>query len=487
LSDLVRKNLSGHSRRNIKTAVMFTTSLAFIIFAGSSFSLQGYTIQSSFELAGGADIVIFGPPIGKTRNLNEVPMREFLKKQMAQENPIVLGYTFTTPPLRTSLNYIRSTRISNLAGFPFLNVAIYSVEENYLMDTYDKFYQPTEISNQFSYSTTRDGKKDVIKSLYVDAGKAQLPQEIDGIQIPPEIQSGKISTNNISSTTEKAYIEYIDVVVSEALRLTASVDIKTPLKLLVSFTANDQGANIFYLCKLRAMVRQMPGFLFSSYRQTAFSTPLIVSMEQYYRMMKETYETSARDFSLPDVPPKNKLQVRLKSNPSFEEREKIINGLRNFINDDLIQVLDTNDVIGSTQVALDILTLFFNLVSVIAVILCFFVLWLSFTANVNENAWEFGVLRALGLNASRVVRMYIYEAMCIILSSVILGGSIGLLISVTLTLQFLLFTELEFVFNFPYTLFFSVLGMSLLVSILGSYLPSRIVMKKPIAIALKNM
>lgn len=32
LSQLVRKNLSSHSRRNIKTAVMFTTSLAFMYY-----------------------------------------------------------------------------------------------------------------------------------------------------------------------------------------------------------------------------------------------------------------------------------------------------------------------------------------------------------------------------------------------------------------------------------------------------------------------
>jgi hypothetical protein len=31
-------------------------------------------------------------------------------------------------------------------------------------------------------------------------------------------------------------------------------------------------------------------------------------------------------------------------------------------------------------------------------IMCFFILWLSFTANVEENMWEYGVLRAIGLN-----------------------------------------------------------------------------------------
>ena len=64
---------------------------------------------------------------------------------------------------------------------------------------------------------------------------------------------------------------------------------------------------------------------------------------------------------------------------------------------------------------MDILVLFFNLVSVIASTLCFFVLWLSFTANIRENSWEFGVLRAIGLSANQVTRVYIYEALAIIL------------------------------------------------------------------------
>ena len=38
------------------------------------------------------------------------------------------------------------------------------------------------------------------------------------------------------------------------------------------------------------------------------------------------------------------------------------------------------------------------LLAAIAIFLCFFMLFLSFTANVRENAWEFGVLRAIGLN-----------------------------------------------------------------------------------------
>lgn len=44
-----------------------------------------------------------------------------------------------------------------------------------------------------------------------------------------------------------------------------------------------------------------------------------------------------------------------------------------------------------------------------------------------------------------------------------------MVIAVTLTLQFLMFLELPFIFLFPYAMFFFCFAMGILVSILGSY------------------
>ena len=41
--------------------------------------------------------------------------------------------------------------------------------------------------------------------------------------------------------------------------------------------------------------------------------------------------------------------------------------------------------------------LFFYIVAALAAVLCFFMLYITFEATVRDNAWEFGVLRALGL------------------------------------------------------------------------------------------
>lgn len=44
-----------------------------------------------------------------------------------------------------------------------------------------------------------------------------------------------------------------------------------------------------------------------------------------------------------------------------------------------------------------ILNIFYIVFGAIAIILCFFVLFISFSANVRENGWEFGVLRSIGM------------------------------------------------------------------------------------------
>jgi hypothetical protein len=52
---------------------------------------------------------------------------------------------------------------------------------------------------------------------------------------------------------------------------------------------------------------------------------------------------------------------QLRDDTPTEERERIVNGLRNFLQSDQILVSDTENVVRSTDTAITILNLFFNL------------------------------------------------------------------------------------------------------------------------------
>jgi ABC-type antimicrobial peptide transport system permease subunit len=141
--------------------------------------------------------------------------------------------------------------------------------------------------------------------------------------------------------------------------------------------------------------------------------------------------------------------------------------MRTYFRSDATIAIDTIGVLLSTETATSLMNLFFQVVGVIAMVLCFFILFLSFTSNVNENSWEFGVLRAIGLSNVEVVMVYVYEALALTASCVVLGTMVGLLIAISLTLQFNLFTEMPFAFEFPYGLYFSMVLMALCCAVVG--------------------
>jgi ABC-type antimicrobial peptide transport system permease subunit len=125
-------------------------------------------------------------------------------------------------------------------------------------------------------------------------------------------------------------------------------------------------------------------------------------------------------------------------------------------------------------------------VAIIGVLLSFFVLLLSFIANVRESSWQLGVLRAIGLTERSVLLIYIYEALCVVLACTFLGLLLGSFTAITLTLQSNLFTEMPFVFTFPGSLIAIVVILCLLSAIIGSVHPVKEFNKRPIAITLRG-
>ena len=72
------------------------------------------------------------------------------------------------------------------------------------------------------------------------------------------------------------------------------------------------------------------------------------------------------------------------------------------------------------------LEIFLVIIGAIALCLTFFLLLVSFVNNIMENAWEFGVLRAVGLTNANMFKLYIYEAFSITLTAGILGCCVGM-------------------------------------------------------------
>ena len=118
--------------------------------------------------------------------------------------------------------------------------------------------------------------------------------------------------------------------------------------------------------------------------------------------------------------------------------------LQNLIDTDNTQVVMTDDLLEAAEEASKVLEIFFIVIGLIALILSFFLIWMSFYSNIRENICEYGILRAIGLSKAQSLRVYLYEATVLILSSIFVGTLIGLLVSTTLVMQFNLFSEFPF-------------------------------------------
>jgi len=66
--------------------------------------------------------------------------------------------------------------------------------------------------------------------------------------------------------------------------------------------------------------------------------------------------------------------------------------------------------------------------------LCFFALSSNMSANLLEQTKEIGVLRAIGVKKTRIMMLYFYEAMVLVMASSITGVAIGMFVGYTMTL-----------------------------------------------------
>ena len=160
--------------------------------------------------------------------------------------------------------------------------------------------------------------------------------------------------------------------------------------------------------------------------------------------MQKNYEDLIAPYNFTYSIPKEHGFIKLNASVSEDRRAQLTNGLRSFFLDDLTILLDNQVLHDSVASNLGMFQIFVGIVGFIALTLSFFLLLISTTANIKENLWEFGVLRAIGLTKDQARRVFMYEAFAVIFGALLLGIVVGLTIAITLTAQFYLFIELPF-------------------------------------------
>ncbi len=161
-------NLKGHKRRNLKTSLMYSVALSFLIMTGCTLAQQKELFMSITKLFAAADLVAMYPT-GVSGGLEESQLRSYLLDVQTRTG-LVAGFTFISKEYKDAISTrARSSLLGPLGGYPLLPISIYAVEKEYLNVADTDYYYPKEFDN-IPIKKLENGKKDAVDALYSDVG-----------------------------------------------------------------------------------------------------------------------------------------------------------------------------------------------------------------------------------------------------------------------------------------------------------------------------
>ena len=95
------------------------------------------------------------------------------------------------------------------------------------------------------------------------------------------VEIALVNRTELRQSVVDSYDDYVDVVMSEAVREFSSVDTESAMRMQITARLPGFATTVTrtYLAKPRAMVAKLPGFFFSTYSQTSWGAPVIVPMQ----------------------------------------------------------------------------------------------------------------------------------------------------------------------------------------------------------------
>jgi ABC-type antimicrobial peptide transport system permease subunit len=358
---LIIKNLVAHRVRNRKTSIMFSLSLAFVIFLSIAFKTQIESLQFDQLQSKGARIQISGSVI------NNQAMRIIFDK-IARESPAVSGMAFMTHPITSYISFSASNskpELSNIGKYKSSTINIHGISPQFVRSTYSTFWK---------YSASRNSRYSIVEQLYSSPG---------------------------SSTA----------IIGKVLQDNLKLDIDTPFSVRID-QRTEGAANVTYeIFKPIGIVSSIPFFTATQFPFDSDDQDILVSLPTFLRLVKA--KTGYK--KLKDLPMRY-LLVNFESTATerdvklFKSRvyREVARG---------VSVVDVQDKLTGLNTAISVIDFFFIFTTVIAMVICFFSLISSMYTNINEQTKEIGVLRAIGVRKFFIWRLYVYEALVLLLSS----------------------------------------------------------------------
>lgn len=462
---IIKKNLEGHQKRNKKVSIMFMIALGFVIFSGCTLNLVISFIKTLARGTMGGDAFFWG--LNNNQNtLDQNLLTTYLESTKVKFPNLIQNYSFVSYPLNQIIE--SSVEVGTLNGYPNQKRQVVAIDEQYISSGYPELYSVTEYDKTLNYSYVPNTKKvDLVSMLYNNDNVPSIISSKANVLHPRSFNFEKYSMNM-----------QLNVIAAEGIRRRMAIGVSNPCSISISFYSKQR-----IPCKVVGLASKLPGSpTYSSYATLAFVSPIYISTKQMkeiinkemalYSEINSTLFNSPAMKLTPDGIRKQGFLLKYNPTARSELKQMVYYEIKNIMEDEGSIAFYVEDIIETAETIGNILEYFFLVLGLIALILSFFLIWTSFYCNIKDNICEYGIMRAIGISENQSMRIYLYEAATIIMSSIITGTFIGVVISSTLILQFNIFVELPFIFNFPFKLYCTLVSCGFCLGLLGSYYPT---------------
>ncbi|KAL4454907.1 hypothetical protein ABPG74_006289 [Tetrahymena malaccensis] len=420
IKTIVIKNLATHRLKNRRTAIIYGLSIAFVIFVWTAMTVQIESADFVTRQSRGAYMTV------QNTNSNYLSVPTFEKIIKEKLNNCVISHSWQTVNLNRYLNekgYHR-TFLTHFGKVYEVYPYVVGISPNFLDTTFREEFEETVLSSGTDL--------DVVRELYTPRGSQSMI---------------------LGQTYQKVFYN--------------SIDHENPL---LNIAYNHTGS-LAFLTRVSAISKQMPGLTYSGLPSVNRQN-IAISLPQYMNIIGDLIDSS-------DDIPMQKLLFKFHDSC----RQQLYDTLTQEINMQRLEatVWDYNDTLSTTLQQKKLINIIFTVICVIVMILSFFSLVSSMTANILEQTKEIAVLRAVGITTFRMKTIYFFEAFTLVFSSCIIGTVVGVAIGFTMSIQRALFTDLPIQFVFPYMMLAVMSVASLICAFFSTILPTTKILKSQIA------
>lgn len=421
---MVLMNLISHRIRNRRTVVIYSLGLSFINFIFVTLIMQ---VQSTQD----AQLTQIGSEIAIDSGLTIKGLEQIFNDTELYE---LVDYAPISLEINEGLN-----RYVNVSEMTYSNKGKIQTGEFLLVAA------PPNI-----YSVTRNDMN--------NPGDTQKRSSMNPVEY---LYSGKVIGDSMISVSQKNFMN-IDCYGGRDYYIVEGV-------------VSNQ--TVQYKIDCSSTYKNMAGFIFSG-QPGVTGTSIITSFPNYLYFLNTTYLVSFEKLWLSKVLIKPKNPDDGAKVMAYLEENSLKYGYSTF------NYQDTIDSFATVNVILNIL---FSFIVTVCMVLSLFSLISTMASNMLEQRKELAVMRCIGLSRWQIARVYMYEAMIVILSGGGIGLSVGCLMGWTIMAQNSLFSSTNFSISFPWTLLIVVIVTGIFSSLFAAGLPALRMLNTNIVALIKSI